>query len=72
MLMHKLNEIKNKIQINDKGAYKLEDIINALYDEDKAVNKIQCLVKSISKLEIKKKEYENMVKTMIIDVNRKI
>lgn len=70
--MHKLNQIKNKIQINNKGAYKLEDIINALYDEDKAVNKLQCLLKSISTLEIKKKEYENMVKTMIIDVNRKM
>lgn len=72
MLMHKLNQIKNKIQINKTGAYKLEDIINALYDEDKAVNKLQCLLKSISTLEIKKKEYENMVKTMIIDVNRKM
>lgn len=50
MLMQKLNEIRNKIQANEKGAYKLADIINALYGEDKAINKIQELIKSISNL----------------------
>lgn len=72
ILIEKLNEIRALLKKNNNGSFYLSDIINLLYKyEDRDTKKFSSIMESTRKLEIRENEYNNMCKSMIIDIKKK-